>query len=205
MIFDRDFARANGIPVFWLDLLLIGLIVVVIVLGLQTVGVVLMSAMIIAPAAAARQWTDSLNWMVALSGVFGVTSSVIGTTISSIYSHMSTGPVIVVIISCIVIVSLVVAPKRGILAGVWRRYLNQRNIQGQAMLVNMTLFAEIPKDPFHAHDIAALTAIGRGPARRALLALIKQGWVTNPDGDFWSLTADGLLEARRIQEDRGSL
>ena len=205
MVFDRDFARANGVPVFGLDLLLVGVVVIVIVLGLQTVGVVLMSALLIAPAAAARQWTDSLLTMVVLSGFLGLISSIIGTGVSSVYAHMATGPVIVVVISSVMLISLLIAPKRGVVWGYLRLYLHQRSIQGQAMLANMMLFSEVDKDPFHAHDIAALTAIGRGPARRALKSLEKNGWVSNPHGDFYALTASGLAEAERLKYEADTL
>jgi manganese/zinc/iron transport system permease protein len=64
--FDPDFASTLGFPVRILDIILTTLIVIAIVLGLQTVGVVLMSAMIVAPAASARQWTDNLGIMIIL-------------------------------------------------------------------------------------------------------------------------------------------
>ena len=62
-----------------LDIALTTLVVIAIVVGLQTVGVVLMSAMIVAPAAAARQWTDRLGVMVTLSAAFGALAGVVGT------------------------------------------------------------------------------------------------------------------------------
>jgi manganese/zinc/iron transport system ATP- binding protein len=65
--FDPGFGASLGFPMRALDTLLTTLIVVAIVVGLQAVGVVLMSAMIVAPAAAARQWTNRLSVMVALS------------------------------------------------------------------------------------------------------------------------------------------
>ena len=69
--FDREFAASVGYPTRLLDVVLTSLIVIAIVIGLQAVGVVLMSAMIVAPAAAARQWTDRLSMMVVLSGALG--------------------------------------------------------------------------------------------------------------------------------------
>ena len=69
--FDRDFGASLGFPVRGLEVLLTLLLVTAIVIGLQAVGVVLMSAMLVAPAAAARQWTDRLGVMVALAAFFG--------------------------------------------------------------------------------------------------------------------------------------
>lgn len=121
--FDSDFAATIGNPVRILDVLLTTLIVVAIVLGLQAVGVVLMSAMIVAPAAAARQWTDRLGVMVILSALFGALAGVSGATISSTQTHLPTGPVIVVCVSAIVLFSLCFAPNRGLL---WAWFARRR-------------------------------------------------------------------------------
>jgi manganese/zinc/iron transport system permease protein len=66
--FDPSFGASLGFPIPALDVLLTTLLVVAIVIGLQTVGVVLMSAMVVAPAVAARQWTDRLGAMVGPGG-----------------------------------------------------------------------------------------------------------------------------------------
>lgn len=116
--FDPEFAASQGMPVRAFDVLLTALMVLAIVVGLQTVGVVLMSAMLVAPAVAARQWTHRLGTMVLLAGLFGATAGVVGALISSLERGLSTGPTIVLCISAIVLVSLFVAPERGLL---WRR------------------------------------------------------------------------------------
>ncbi|MBK8986206.1 MAG: metal ABC transporter permease [Chloroflexi bacterium] len=121
--FDADFAASLGLPVRLLDVLLTGLLVVAIVIGLQAVGVVLMSAMIVAPAAAARQWTDRLGWMVALAALFGAFAGVVGATISSLGRGLSTGPVVVLVASAIVLFSLFFAANRGLL---WARLRQTR-------------------------------------------------------------------------------
>ncbi|MEY6433226.1 iron chelate uptake ABC transporter family permease subunit [Thioalkalicoccus limnaeus] len=116
--FDPAFGRTLGLPMRALDVLLMTLIAVAIAIGLQTVGVVLMSAMLIAPAAAARQWTNRLSTMVGLSALFGVLAGVSGTLVSSAFANLPTGPTIVMAVSLIVAFSLLFAPARGI---VWRR------------------------------------------------------------------------------------
>jgi manganese/zinc/iron transport system permease protein len=121
--FDSDFAATIGYPVRILDVLLTTLIVVAIVIGLQAVGVVLMSAMIVAPAAAARQWTNRLGVMVVLAALFGALAGVSGATLSSTQTHLPTGPTIVVCISAIVLVSLLFAPNRGL---VWTWFARRR-------------------------------------------------------------------------------
>ena len=125
--FDPDFAKTIGLPVTALNLLLNLLIVIAIIIGLQTVGVILMSAMLIAPAVAARQWTNKLWKMVFFAAFISCISSVLGTMISSSVSKLSTGPVIVVCVSVISIVSILFAPKRGVIFQIYQRHLNKIN------------------------------------------------------------------------------
>jgi manganese/zinc/iron transport system permease protein len=128
--FDPEFARANGINVSFLNMLLSTLIVVAIVLGLQLAGVVLMVGLLIAPAVAARQWTRHLGQMVALAGVFGTFSGATGAIISGMAQGLPTGPLIVVVASALVLISIAFAPGRGVLWTWWRdrrdRVLSER-------------------------------------------------------------------------------
>jgi manganese/zinc/iron transport system permease protein len=101
--FDPASAPVSAFRCAALDTLLTTLIVVAIVVGLQAVGVVLMSAMIVAPAAAARQWTNRLSVMVALSALFGALSGVSGALLSSTGRGVATGPAIVLVASVIVL------------------------------------------------------------------------------------------------------
>ena len=110
-------------PVRRLDVLLTTLIVLAIVIGLQAVGVVLMSAAIVAPAAAARQWTDRLGRMALLAATFGALGGVGGALLSASVARLPTGPTVVVLDSVIVVVSLLLAPNRGLL---WRTIRYQR-------------------------------------------------------------------------------
>jgi manganese/zinc/iron transport system permease protein len=123
--FDRDFGASLGFPMQGLEILITLLLVVAIVIGLQAVGVVLMSAMLVAPAAAARQWTNRLGTMVLLSGAFGAAAGVAGTAISGLASGLSTGPVIVLCISAIALFSLLFGRTRG-LVWTWRNRARSR-------------------------------------------------------------------------------
>ncbi|MCL2153012.1 MAG: metal ABC transporter permease [Oscillospiraceae bacterium] len=122
--FDSEFAETIGFGKGRLNLLLSFLIVLAIIIGLETVGVVLMSAMLIAPAVAARQWSNRLWLMVMLAAVFGAVSGVSGTLISSAVTGLPTGPIIVVCVTAITIVSILFAPDRGIIRKI---YLMRKN------------------------------------------------------------------------------
>ncbi len=201
LVFDYDFAKSIGLPVHRLDILLTSLIVVAIVIGLQTVGVVLMSAMLVAPAAAARQWTDRLIVMVLLSSFFGAFSAVLGALLSSVYVNLPTGPTIVLCISVIVFISFLFAPHRGLLWDWVRLYENRRKIRMGAMLKNLLLFTEIPNNPFHPHDIKALRAIGRGALEGTMRELQRKGYVAHYPDKRWALTPEGLSYAQQLVND----
>jgi manganese/zinc/iron transport system permease protein len=118
LTFDALFARSIGLPTQALSVLLTSLVVVAIVIGLQTVGVVLMAAMLIGPAVAARQWTDRLGVMVALAALFGAAAGLAGALISLSAENIPTGPVTILSLTLIVLFSLLLSPARGL---VWRR------------------------------------------------------------------------------------
>jgi manganese/zinc/iron transport system permease protein len=195
--FDREFGATLGFPVRALDVLLTTLLVTAIVIGLQAVGVVLMSAMIVAPAAAARQWTDRLSVMVALAGLFGVLAGVSGAVISSAASGLSTGPVIVLCASAIVLFSLLFAPNRGLVWNWARRRRNRHSLHVEAVLEDLYRLAGQHEEQ-HPHDIDVLRAmnLGRGGVERSLLELERRGWAEQVAGG-WVLTAEGMRNAER--------
>lgn len=111
--FDPEFAGTLGLKTGPLGTLLTGLLVVAIVIGLNTVGVILMSAMLIAPAAAARQWTNSLSKMIFLSALFGVGAGVTGALMSVTQTGVPTGPAVILVLGAIVVASLLFGSARG--------------------------------------------------------------------------------------------
>ena len=121
-IFDREFAEQLGIPCKRINLILSFLTVLAVIIGIQTVGVVLMSAMLIAPAAAARQWCDKLWVMAVLSALFGGISGVAGAVAGAAAEGIPTGPAIVIAASLITLLSLLFAPHRGIIYRIFLRH-----------------------------------------------------------------------------------
>ena len=136
--FDSEFAKTLGFPSRKIEILISVLIVITVIIGIQAAGVILISAMIISPAVAARQWTNRLSVMVILSGIFGGIAGLTGTLISITESNLPTGPVIVLVISLIVVFSILFSPKRGILSRIlinskkrkmFRKQLENKKIQ----------------------------------------------------------------------------
>jgi manganese/zinc/iron transport system permease protein len=197
--FDPQFARSLGFNTRFLDIMLTSLIVLAIVLGLQTVGVVLMSAMLIAPAAAARQWTNRLDRMVMLSAVFGALSGLMGTAISSYGSKISTGPTIILSSVSIVIISFLFAPGRGLIAKYLMREQNRRNLALNKVISEMYEICSTHDNPSHRHSIAILKTLP-GFSNRMIGKLKENDFVDVDTEKQWCMTDKGLKAAMQIKD-----
>jgi manganese/zinc/iron transport system permease protein len=113
-LFDRDFSASAHIPVQTLERLIFWLLLLSLIVGIRSVGIVLMSGMLIAPAVAARQFTNRLQMMFVLGGCFGILSGLLGNLLS-IWGNVPTGPMIVLVGTGFATFSLLFAPQRGLL------------------------------------------------------------------------------------------
>jgi manganese/zinc/iron transport system permease protein len=120
--FDPEFAEVQGWPARKLDFALMLLLLTAVVVGLPAVGILMMAAMLIIPAAAARFWTQRLGWMIALAAGIGMISGIAGTLVSGRIAHMPTGPCIILAAAVLFAISFLFAPERGFVA----RYLARR-------------------------------------------------------------------------------
>ena len=118
--FDREMALAVGLPVFWLDTLLLMMITMTIVISLRAVGNVLVLAMFVTPAATARLWVDEVGQMMVLSALLGAAAGVLGLYISW-YTDLAAGGVIVLTATSFFLATLVLSPRGGLLSGALRR------------------------------------------------------------------------------------
>lgn len=153
LCFDEGFAGAAGLPVLFLDLTLMALVVVVTIVGLQAVGLILMVAMLVIPAAAARFWTEKLSRMFLISGGLGAFSGLAGAGMSALFSKVPSGAMIVLVSTALFGVSLVFGSARGVLHRVRRRWELARSIDRQHLLRAI-------------HELQE-TATGSGPASSA--------------------------------------
>ncbi len=196
LLFDEDYTKTLGFNTKFIDILITFFIVLAIVLGLQTVGVVLMSAMLLAPAAAARQWTNSLAVMVFLAAVFGAFSGIFGTAISASQNNLSTGPVIVLVATVFVLISFVFSPSRGLLFKQIRFIKNRRDLHLHKTLAFMHNIAETHEDISHPHTIKILNNF-HGFTKRTLQKLVDKNYVTI-HGNMWNLTKKGFKKAANL-------
>ncbi len=119
LCFDSDFAGVQGWPIPRIDWLLTSLIVLAVVTGLQAVGVVLISALLVGPAIAAQPWSNRLGPLAAIASVIGMLAGFGGTVASHLFSSegrsVPTGPVIVLTTMILVALSLTLGKLRMIL------------------------------------------------------------------------------------------
>ncbi len=196
LLFDADYTKTLGFNTKFIDALITFFIVLAIVLGLQTVGVVLMSAMLLAPAAAARQWTNKLSTMIFIAAIFGAFSGVFGTAISASQNNLSTGPVIVLVASVFVLISFVFSPGRGLLFKQLRFLQNRRDLQLQKTLQFMYDIVKTHKDISHPHAIRILNNF-QGFTKKSLQQLEEKEWITL-SGQEWSMTQKGFSQAENL-------
>jgi len=199
LAFDQEFGTSMGFPMRIIDIILITLLVMAIVIGLQTVGVVLMSAMVVAPAAAARQWTNRLGLMVTLSAIFGAVAGVTGAVISSLTDKLPTGPTIVLCISTIVLVSLLFAPNRGLVYNWIRGFKYRHDLTVNALLLDLLELATHHGHIDCPHSPDALRSMSNRPeaVSGTLKELHLQGWATETNDGLWHLTSKGEAKARQ--------
>lgn len=205
MTFDPGFAAVAGLPVHRLELLLTAMIALAVVTGLQMVGVVLMTAMVIAPGAAARQWCGSLLGMVLLSAVLGALAGVVGGLISALAPGLSTGPVIVLTATLIALVSLMIAPHRGLIPQWWRRRHRRSHTSTDRILQTLYELAREHDDWRYRVEQGAVDAYYGMVTEPQLMTLADRGLVVPaqhmPDeGQHWQLTDAGVAHAAARQE-----
>ncbi len=198
--FDPAFGSSLGLPMRRLEILLTLLLVVVVVVGLQTVGVVLIVATLITPAAAARQWTDRLGAMVLLSAAIGAAAGVAGSLASASVPKLPTGPVIVLVSSCVLIVSLLLAPSRGILWARLREKQVAERIRGENLLKDLYLQGERTESwdkPLTWPYLMGIRGQSSRDLARSARPLLGRGLAERTD-DALRLTADGRAKGQQL-------
>lgn len=200
LAFDKDYAIAIGLPVKRIEIILTSLIVLAVVIGIQAVGVVLMAAILITPAAAARFWTDKIRVMIILASIFGAISGISGAYISFVAPAMPTGPWIVIVISTIAFISFFLAPKRGVISRMVNQNSIRKTINDENILKAFYQLGEEHKDFMlqrHPDEIIRkrkMTSVSLG---KILTRLEDQGYIRKAH-QFWELTEEGRLKAQRV-------
>jgi len=176
--FDKEFAFSLGVPV-----------------------VVLMAAMLITPAAAARYWTDKLSVMVLLAILFSVIACVIGVYISYVVPAMPTGPWIIVVVTFLAFFSIAFAPARGILPKVFKKRKTAEIVYNENILKCMFHLGEADQQFEKARSLADIQRrrfFNIVKLKRGLQKLVKEDAVVKLDDMQFALTDSGKKEGARI-------
>jgi manganese/zinc/iron transport system permease protein len=194
--FDPGFARAQGWPSLMLDFLLTGLIALTVVVGLPAVGSLLITAMLIIPAISARFWTDRLGHLLLLSSLLGAAVGATGTALSSRFDASPAGPVIVLVGAAAFVVSMLVAPHRGVAT----RMASEANFRSR--LAHQKLLRAIAKIVADrpGSDSFAVTEISERQVKRVqrLDGLVRMGLLVPVDRERYRLTQAGRDAAERV-------
>jgi len=126
--FDPVYAAGQGIGLRAVDLAMMGLALGITVIGLKVVGAVLIVALLIIPPVAARLWTERVDRVVLLAGLFGGVAGYLGAAVSATAPDLPTGPLIVLSGFALFVLSLLLAPARGVLAAALRHRRFQRRV-----------------------------------------------------------------------------
>ena len=135
--FDPDYAASRGWAVSKIDLLMMALLLAVVVIGLKTVGLILIIALVIIPPVAARFWTDRLGIMVAISAFTGGLSCYLGAALSALTPDLPSGATIVLTATALFTLSLLFAPKRGVIATALRQFSFRLKITRRRALLSL--------------------------------------------------------------------
>lgn len=205
LCFDQTYAGARGYPVLFLDLVLMALVVVVTIIGLQAVGLVLMIALLVIPAAAARFWTHSLKRMTLTAAAIGGVGGLSGSAMSAILPNLPSGAMIVLVCSLFFFLSMFLGKSRGVVVRIVRRLRLNRSVDHQHLLRGMYEMLE-------SQDAADVSA-GKSVLFSSLLAMRswsrlrlmrelersrRNGLIIRDASGGFMLTSSGLAEASRL-------
>lgn len=198
--FDAGFARSCGLPVQALHYMLMLLLAFAIVSALQAVGVVLVSAMLVIPAASAFLLTDRFGLMLALAAGFGMLAGAAGSFFSFVGRNLPTGPFMVLAAALVFALALFFAPRHGIVARLWRRHARSARIRRENTL--KALYHVLESEGFRgesvtAHDLAQHRRETLEEAGRQIVALKRAGLVTG-SAEAVTFTPDGWQRASEI-------
>lgn len=215
LAFDPGFAAAQGWPTFWLDLTIMSAVALVTIVGLPICGVVLMAAMLITPAAAARFWTNRLGRLLATAALLGAIAGVGGCMFAApklldslglrwltlgIHQTLPPGPLIVLVGAALLIVSMLFAPQRGVFARLLSEHRLRARVQSDHLM--RAVYELCPKPEADRPWICVTrlleygswsTKSAKAPLRRAI-----RDDLVERDGDRLRFTPSGYAMAAQL-------
>ncbi len=207
LCFDEGFASSQGWPVHRLDIIMLTLVAAVTVVGLQAVGLILIIAFLITPAAAARFWTNDLRLMLLYAGVIGGISGWLGASVSALLARLPAGAVIVLVAAAVFVFSMVFGPARGVLVRLVSHLRLRRKVGRQHLLRAVYECLEArrhPESPSPANvpvtldDLLAKRSWSERQLRRLIATARREDHLESFRGRSLRLSESGFGEAARI-------
>jgi manganese/zinc/iron transport system permease protein len=199
LCFDEKFSTTQGWPVLKLDVVLMGMVAIVTVIALQSVGLVLAVAMLIIPAASARYWARNVPSMLVVAALIGCLSGWLGATVSALIPRMPTGPIIVLICGFWFLVSFIFGRYDGIIMSQLVRVRLNRRVAMQHLLRAMwETFEKKQERTISVETIVSERSWNKAFVERQLRRARSRGYVSKRDAASWRLTDQGAGEANRI-------
>ncbi|MEM0965246.1 MAG: iron chelate uptake ABC transporter family permease subunit [Verrucomicrobiota bacterium] len=206
LCFDDGFARSLGWPVHRLDLIMLALVSAVTVVGLQAVGLILIIAFLIIPAAAARFWTDDLRTMLILAGAIGGLSGWLGSSVSALLPRLPAGSIIVLVAAAVFGFSLFFGRARGILRRFAAQLRLRRKVGRQHLLRGVYEILEhrqttdpshLVNEPVDFRELLAKRTWTLGHLRKLIKDADHEDHIDRFDGQSLRLSESGFGEAAR--------
>ena len=132
--FDPDYARGRGMKTLGYDMLLMGMVTAIVVIGLQAVGAVLVIAVLVIPPAAGRFWTNSTGSLLCISGLIGGLGGWAGTLSSALAPDLPAGAMVVLALGGLFLISLTLGRQRGLLRSALRMSRRARMMEREHAL-----------------------------------------------------------------------
>jgi manganese/zinc/iron transport system permease protein len=200
--FDAAFARSAGFPVNIINYALTLLLAFSVVVALRAVGVVLVSAMLITPAAAAYLLTDRMHRLLGLAALFGVMAGAMGAFISFLTTNIPTGPLMVVAATMVFALAFFFGPRHGVLMRWWRQKSRSARVKRENTLkaiYHVLEAREFDGEGVSLRELAERRRETLDEARAQSGALCQHNFATlHDDGDAIHLTPDGWQRACEI-------
>lgn len=195
--FDRIYSRSIGMRTKLLDMLTFWLLAFAIVIGIRSVGVILMSGMLIAPAIAAKALTHKLSKLLFLAALFGVLSAYLGNLITfalPLQFAVPTGPAIVLVATGFALLSLLFAPEEGLV----NRFLRVAKFARERRMENILKLAWKKGQLISAREVIAHFPLNALYLKFFFQKMVRQGWLSKETKGVYRLTEDGVRRAERI-------
>ena len=203
-LFDPVFTDLSGISRRRIEVLLFVMMLLSIVIGIRSLGVVLISSQLLFPAAAARMWTDRLKPLLLISALFGALAGFGGLYVSHEVGLatgilLPTGPLIVTIGATLFFITLLLSPKNGLFVRLKRRYQFFFMCQQENLLKTIWKACSQKKDPsITKQEISTLSGQGGLLLIFRLCMMQRAGWLQKKQNTTYLLTAYGQLMGRKI-------